>query len=63
MLIKEISCQTLQEIKKRKEQREYEEKMRQPKKVHRKREIQTEYIEDQFNIYINLEKVNENLTD
>lgn len=54
MFIKEITCQTLEDIKKRKEQREYEEKMRQPKRVHRKKEVKTEYTEEQFNIYIDL---------
>jgi hypothetical protein len=46
MFIKEITCQTLQAIKLRKEKREHEEKMRQPKKVQRKREVVTETIEE-----------------
>ena len=33
--------------------------MRQPKKVQRKKEIVTEYTEDQFNIYINTAKLDE----
>jgi hypothetical protein len=28
--------------------------MRQPKKVHRKREVQIEVVEEQFNLYVNL---------
>jgi hypothetical protein len=54
LFIKEITCQTLEDIKKRKEQREFEEKMRQPKRVHRKKEMQIEYSEEQFNIYIDI---------
>jgi len=46
MFIKEITCQTLQAIKLRKQKREHEEKMRQPKRVQRKTEVVTEHSEN-----------------